>query len=331
MIKYEELVTQLKSRQFAPVYLLMGEEPFYIDRICRFFENRVIDEENRDFNQVVLYGKDTSAAEIVANAKEFPFGSPYKLVVVKEAKDLKDIDLLKSYVENPVATSILVICYKYGKLKATQYKPYEKKGVVFESVGVKDWNLPDWVLKTAAGFQFKLDPQTANLLAEHIGNDLSRIFNEFEKLKVILPPGSAITADVVEKYIGISKEYNIFELQDALGSRNIPKTYKIVTNFTQHLKENPNIKTILMLYNFYHKMLMYHLAPDKSNEALRTIYGNLPPSIMSRNVRYAQSHTIPQLCNIISILHEYDVKSKGVDSNSEEGELLKEMIFKIIQ
>ena len=239
--------------------------------------------------------------------------------------------MLKAYVENPVSTSILVICYKYGKMKATQYKPYEKKGVVFESVGVKDWNLPDWILKTANAFKFKLDPQTANVLAEHIGNDLSRIFNEFEKLKVILPPGSAITADVVEKYIGISKEYNIFELQDALGSRNVQKTYKIMANFAQHLKENPNIKTILMLYSFYHKMLMYHLSPDKSNEALRSIYGNLPPSIMSKNVRYAQSHTLPQLRNIISILHEYDVKSKGVDSNSEEGELLKEMIFKIIQ
>ncbi len=331
MIKYEELVSQLKSRQFAPVYLLMGEEPFYIDRISRFFETRVIDEANRDFNQVVLYGKDTSAAEIVANAKEFPFGSPYKLVVVKEAKDLKDIDLLKSYVENPVPTSILVICHKYGKLKATQYKAYEKKGVVFESVGIKDWNLPEWVMRTANQFKFKLDPQTANMLAEHIGNDLSRIYNEFEKLKVVLPAGSSVTPDIIEQYIGISKEYNIFELQEALGSRNIPKTFKITTNFSQHLKENPNIKTILMLYNFYHKMLMYHLSPDKSNDALRAIYGNLPPSILSKNVRYAQSHTVPQLTRIISILREYDVKSKGVDSNSEEGELLKEMILKIIQ
>lgn len=331
MIKYEELVAQLKSRQFKPVYLLMGEEPFYIDRICRFFENKVIDEANRDFNQVVLYGKDTSAAEIVANAKEFPFGSQYKLVVVKEAKDLKDIDLLKSYVENPAESSILVICYKYGKLKATQYKAYEKKGVVFESVGIKDWNLPEWVQKTASAFKFQLDAQTANILTEHIGNDLSRIFNEFEKLKVILPPGSSITPDVVEQYIGISKEYNIFELQEALGSRNAQKTYKIIHNFTQHLKENPNIKTILMLYNFYHKMLMYHLSPDKSNEALRAIYGNLPPMIMSKNVRYAQSHTIAQLTNIISVLREYDVKSKGVDSNSDEGELLKEMIYKITQ
>ena len=331
MVKYEELVAQLKSRQFKPVYLLMGEEPFYIDRICRFFENKVIEEADRDFNQVVLYGKDTSAAEIVANAKEFPFGSQYKLVVVKEAKDLKDIDLLKSYVENPAESSILVIRYKYAKLKATQYKAFEKKGVVFESVGIKDWNLPDWVQKTASAFKFKLDAQTANILTEHIGNDLSRIFNEFEKLKVILPPGSSITPDVVEQYIGISKEYNIFELQEALGSRNAQKTYKIIHNFTQHLKENPNIKTILMLYNFYHKMLMYHLSPDKSNEALRAIYGNLPPMIMSKNVRYAQSHTIAQLTNIISVLREYDVKSKGVDSNSEEGELLKEMIYKITQ
>lgn len=331
MIKYEELVSQLKSRQFAPIYLLMGEEPFFIDRICKFFETKVIDEANRDFNQVVLYGKDTSAAEIIANAKEFPFGSAYKLVVVKEAKDLKDIDLLKTYAESPVSTTILVICYKYGKLRATQYKSFEKKGVVFESVGIKDWNLADWVQKTASGFKFRIEPQTATLLAEHIGNDLSRIYNEFEKLKVILPEGSTVTPDVVEKYIGISKEYNIFELQEALGSRNIPKIYKIVNNFTQHLKENPNIKTILMLYNFYHKMVMYHLAPDKSNEALRTIYGNLPPMIMSKNVRYAQSHSMQQLTYIMSVLREYDAKSKGVDSNMDEGELLKEMIFKIVR
>ncbi len=330
MIKYEELVNQLKNRQFAPVYLLMGEEPFYIDQICKFFETKVIDESDRDFNQVVLYGKDTNVADVIANAKQFPFGSEYRLVIVKEAKDLKEIDKLKSYVENPLASTILVICHKYGKLKANQYKPFEKHGVVFESVGIKDWNLPDWVQKQAIRFHFQLDPHTAALLTEQIGNDLSRIYSEFEKLKVVLPPNSTITADVVEKYIGISKEYNIFELQDALGSRNIQKTYKIINNFTQHLKENPNIKTILMLYNFYHKMLKYQLSAEKDTDAQRKIFGNLPPSILSKNVQYAQYHTIPQLTNIISVLREYDMKSKGVDANCEEAELLKEMIFKII-
>lgn len=331
MIKYDELKSQLRKGQFAPVYLLMGEEPFYIDRICSFFENKVVDPEARDFNQVVVYGKDTSAADITATAKEYPFGSPFRLVIVKEAKDLKDIDKLKAYVENPVSTAVLVICYKYGKLKAAQYKPYEKHGVVFESVGVKDWELSGWVQKTAQQFGFGIEPQTSSIFTEHIGNDLSRIYNEFEKLKVVLPKGQTITPDVVEKYVGISKEYNIFELQEALGRRDAQRAYRIALNFTQHLKENPNIKTILMLYNFYQKMVLYHLSPDKSQTALREIYGNLPPSIVSRNVGYAQSHTLPRLAYIMSVLREYDVKSKGVDTNCTEGELLKEMVLKILR
>lgn len=329
-MKYEELLAQLQKGTFAPIYLLMGEEPLYIDLLCKFFENNVIAEADRDFNQVVLFGKDVDASEIIANVKQFPFGSPVRLIIVKEAKDLKNFDALKGYVENPITSSILVICYKYGKLRATQTKAYEKHGVVFESVGVKDWNLADWIQKQAVTFDFKLSPTTATVLAEHIGNDLSRIYREFEKLQIILPPKSEITPDVIEKYIGISKEYNIFELQEALGSKNIPKTYKITANFIQHLKENPNIKTIMMLFNFYHKMLMYHLLPDKSSDNLAQIYGHIPPSILSKNIQYAQNHSFAQLTSIISILREYDVKSKGVDTNCEEGELLKEMIYKIL-
>lgn len=329
-MKYEELLEQLKNGKFAPVYLLMGEEPLYIDLLCKFFENNVIPEEDRDFNQVVLFGKDVDASDIIANVKQFPFGTPFRLVLVKEAKDLKNFDALKNYVQNPIPSSILVICYKYGKLRATQTKPYEKHGVVFESVGIKDWNLADWIQKQASSFDLKLSPTAANIVAEHIGNDLSRIYREFEKLQIILPPKSEITPNIIEKYIGISKEYNIFELQDALGSRNISKSYKITANFIQHLKDNPNIKTIMMLFNFYHKMLMYHLLSDKSSDNLAQIYGHIPPTILSKNIQYAQNYSFAQLTNIIAVLREYDVKSKGVDTNCEEGELLKEMIYKIL-
>jgi len=330
MIKYEDLVKKLKAKEFDPVYLLMGEEPFYIDRICEFFENYVIEPDQRDFNQTVLYGKDTNADEIVANAKQFPFGSPLRLVIVKEAKDVRDLDKLASYVQNPSPSSILVICHKYGKLRAPQYKPYEKKGVVFDSVGVKPYQLADWIQKRVAHEKLQIDPYIANLLAETIGNDLSTIHSELEKLKVILPPNSKITQDVVEKYVGISKEYNIFELQDALVSRNAQKSYKIALNFGQHLKENPNIKTISTLYNFYHKMLRYQLSPVRGSDAQIQIFGKLPPSILDKTVRNAMSYSIPQLTNIISILREYDAKTKGVDTNSSEAELLKEMIYKII-
>lgn len=327
---YSDVVAQIQEKRFAPVYLLHGEEPFFIDRLCKMFEDSILEPEERDFNQVVLYGKDTSVDMVLANAKQFPFGSPYRVVILKEAKELKNIELLDAYVQSPSPQTILIVCHKYGKLKAAQTKAYASHGVVFVSEGIKDWNLAAWIQDLASQtFNYQLSPQTAAVLSEHIGNDLSRIFTEFQKLQVVLPPGSEITPSIVEKYIGISKEYNIFELQDALGSRNLSKVYNIMLNFTMHLKENPNIRTISMLFSYYHKMLRYHLSPDKSNDALRTVFGNLPPSIIARNVSIANNHTIPQLTRIISILKEYDLKSKGVDANNDEGELLKEMIYKI--
>ena len=329
-IKYSDLVAQIQQKQFAPVYLLQGEEPFFIDRLTKMFEEGILEPEERDFNQVVLYGKDTSVDMVLANAKQFPFGSPYRVVILKEAKELKNIELLDAYVQNPSPQTILVVCHKYGKLKAAQTKAYSKNGVIFVSEGVKDWNLAAWIQDLAdQTFNFRLSPQSAAVLSEHIGNDLSRIFTEFQKLQVVLPAGSEITPAIIEQYIGISKEYNIFELQDALGSRNLSKAYNIMLNFTMHLKDNPNIRTISMLYSYYHKMLRYHLLPDKSNDAIRTVFGNLPPGIIARNVGIANNHSLPQLTRIISILREYDVKSKGVDANSDEGELLKEMIYKI--
>lgn len=326
--KFEDIVAQIRQKQFAPVYLLHGEEPFFIDRLCKMFEEGILEPDERDFNQVVLYGKDTEADMVLANAKQFPFGSPYRVVILKEAKELKHIELLDAYVQNPSPQTIFIVCHKYGKIKNS--KAYSTHGVVFVSEGVKDWNLNAWIQNLAEQtFQFNLSPQTAAVLGEHIGNDLSRIFTEFQKLQVVLPKGSEITPEIVEKYIGISKEYNIFELQEALGSRNLGKAYNIMLNFTLHLKENPNIRTITMLYSFYHKMIRYHLSPDKSNDALRTIFGNLPPSIMARNVGFANNHTMPQLTKIISILREYDLKCKGVDSSNDDAELLKEMIYKI--
>ena len=330
-VKYEDIAAQIQQKQFAPVYLLHGEEPFFIDRLAKMFEDGVLEPEERDFNQVVLYGKDTEVDMVVANAKQFPFGSPYRVVILKEAKDLKGIDKLEAYLENPSPQTVLVICHKYGKMKGAALKACTKNGVVFDSAGVKDYNLRGWIMDLATKmFQYKLSPQTAELLSEHIGNDLSRIYTEFQKIQVFLPAGSEITPDTVEKYIGISKEYNIFELQEALGRRNVQKAYSIMLNFTMHQKENPNIRTILMLFNFYNKMIRYHLLPEKNQESLRLLYGTTYDKIIATNVSYANNHSLPQLTRIVSILREYDVKSKGVDATKNDGELLKEMIYKII-
>ena len=328
--KFEDVMSQLKSGQYAPVYLLMGEEPFYIDCISDYIENNVLPEDERDFNQVVLYGRDTSPDEVVANAKQFAFGADRRVVILKEAKDLSKFDLLTSYFAHPQASTILVICHKYGKLKTPQYKGCDKSTVIFTSDPVKDYQLPAWVQKQATEHGFKLTTQAAGIIAEHIGNDLTRIDNEFKKLKIILPEGTEITAEIIEKNIGISKEYNIFELQNALGDRDADKAFKICINFAHNMKENPNVKTIAVLYNFYSKMLAYMLLPDNSPENLERIYGKINPFVLDINRRYANRYSLAQVRKIIAVLREYDVKSKGVDSEAPDEELLMEMIYKIL-
>jgi DNA polymerase-3 subunit delta len=332
MITYEELFQKLKKKEFSPLYLLMGEEPFFIDQISDFLEENVMDEADRDFNQLILYAndKEVDAGQVIAAAKEYPFGVPYRLVMVKEAKNLKNIELLKEYAENPSPSTILVVCYKYAKLKAAQYKPFEKNGVLFVSDHIKDNKLPAWVQNQAKTHHFSIHPNAASMITEHIGNDLSRINNEFEKLKLFLPPQSEITPDIIEKHIGISKEYNIFELQNALGERNVTKSNKIALNLALNIKENPVVKITAVLYPFFFKMLAYHLASDQSKETLTKIYGNLHPYVQQINVSYANRYSVAELRRIISTLREYDMKAKGEDSSASEEALLQELVYKII-
>lgn len=316
----------------APVYLLHGEEPFFIDQIANYMEENLLAEEEKDMNQVVLYAKDVDAAQVVDQAKSFPFGSDFRLVILKEAKDLKEIEKLKGYVENPSSTTVLVICHKYAKLRANSafYKACEKNGVVFDSVGIKDWALPDWVLQRARSLNLNLAKDEAVMLSEYIGNDLSRIDNELNKLKLAIPDSNVqITRELIQKNIGMSKEYNIFELQDALGNRNALKSYQIALNFAKNQKENPNIKTILMLYKFYNKLLAYHLLPEKSPAALAALFGNYP-KIRENNLRYANRYSQFELKRNIALLREFDAKAKGVDSDMGPEELIKELVYRLL-
>ncbi len=326
---FESIMKQLKDRKFAPVYLLMGDEPYYIDQISNYIENNALPEEERDFNQTVFYGKDTNASDVVANAKQFSFGSEYHVVILKEAKDMKDIDLMQSYFQNPLKSTILVVCHKYGKMKASSYKACDKETVIFNSEPVRDYNLSAWVSKCAEENGYTISPEVALIITEHIGNDLNRIDNEFKKMKIFVPQGSKITSDIVEKNIGISKEYNIFELQDALGDRNGEKAAKICMHFANNIKDNPNVLTISSLNSFYGKMLAYHLLPDKSADNVSKIYGS-NAFIQRKNIEKAQKHTLLQLMRIISILREYDAKTKGVDNAATDEELLKELVYKIM-
>jgi len=324
---YDQLFSSLQKKQFFPVYFLTGDEPFYIDEITNYFEENILLEEQRDFNQILVYGKETDAEEIIALAKQFPFGAEKRLIIVKEAKELKNIDLLIKYSEAPAHTAIVVICYKYATLKVAQKKTVEKQGVVFNSEKMKDYNLPDWIVKHADKYQFKIQQAVANLLAENIGVDLCRIDNEFKKLSIFLPKNSEITNEIIEKHIGISKEYNVFELQNALAERKIDKAYKIVHYYCQNIKQTPNVLTINSLSSFYLKLLAFNLS-DKSKEAKEKIFGK-NDYIQRINIQYAQNHSLLELQKIISILREYDAKTKGVDSYLPDEELLKELVYKI--
>ena len=324
---YDQLFTHLQKKQFASIYFLMGDEPFYIDEISNYIEENAMPEAQRDFNQMLVYGKETDADEVIAMAKEFPFGTEKRVVIVKEAKELKNMERLVKYAENPSQTAIVVICYKYATLKAAQLKTVEKNGVVFHSEKIKDYKLPEWIQKHAGKYQFKMQPAVANLLAENIGVDLSRLDNEFKKLTIFLPPNSEISADMVEKHIGISKEYNVFELQNALAERKIDKAYKIVHYFCQNIKSTPNVLTINSLASFYLKLLAYNLS-DKTIEAKAKIFGK-NDYVQRINVQYAQNHSVLELQKIIGILREYDAKTKGVESNLPDEELLKELVYKI--
>jgi DNA polymerase-3 subunit delta len=287
-------------------------------------------EEQRDFNQILLYGKETDADEVIALAKEFPFGTEKRVVIVKEAADMKNVERLAKYAETPSPTAIVVVCYKYGVLKATQLKAIDKQCVVFNSEKIKYYRtdlMASWIQKHAANYNFKIQQPVANLLAENIGVDLSRIDNEYKKLSIFLPPNSEITADMVEKYIGISKEYNAYELQNALAERKIDKAYKIVHYFCQNIKQTPNIETINKLASFYLNLLAFKLS-DKSKEAKEKLFGK-NDYIQKTNMGHAQNHSVIELQKIISIMREYDAKSKGVDAVMPPEELLKELVYKI--
>jgi len=248
------IVTDIKQKNLKPVYFLMGEEPYYIDKISDFIADNVLTEDERGFNQMSLYGKETSIDEIVSNAKRFPMMAEHQVIIVKEAQELsRTIENLISYVENPQPTTVLVICYKYKKLDKRKklYKAVQKNGVLFESKKLYENQVADWIRKVLNGKKYQISPKASALLVEFLGTDLSRINNELEKLFLVVPLGSEITPAHIEEHIGISKDYNNFELKKAIGERNITKAGKIVTYFSQNPKDNPFVLTVTLLHSFF--------------------------------------------------------------------------------
>lgn len=331
---YEQILADIKKRVYYPIYFLMGEEPFFIDTISNELENTILDEAERSFNQVVLYGSDVNVNDIMSQARAFPMMSDYLVVIVKEAQNVDNIDSLADYIEKIPPTTILVINYKYKKLdkRRALAKYIDKKGVLFESKKLYDNNIPEWITKYLAAKKYNITPKATQMIADFLGNDLHRVRNELEKLMVALPPSKRIDDADVEYNIGISKDFNVFELQKAIGSKDLPKANRIINYFGDNPKENPIFMVISVLYGYYTKLLKLHFSKDKNKSTVATMLGvNL--FFVNDYFEAVRNYSWTDCMNCIEVLREFDLKSKGYNSTSDitQKELYREMLFKLMK
>jgi DNA polymerase-3 subunit delta len=332
------VLKDLQSGRFAPVYFLQGEETYYIDLIANYIEKNALQESERSFNQVVVYGKDIDMAGILSNARRFPMMAERQVVIVKEAQEVSDLTreagqtMLESYIKNPLPSTILVFCHKYksidGKRKIA--KALDEFAIVVNSKKLYDNQVPDWIMNYLKSKGFKIIPKAVQMLAESIGNDLSRLSNEIDKLLINLQAGTEITPDLIQKYVGISKEYNVFELQKALINRDILKSNQIINYFEADPKNNPLIPVITILFSFFSKVLMAHSAPDKTERGLASLL-KVNPFFVKDYLLAMRSFSAYKTVEIIHYLRIADLQSKGMESGSAtEGQILKELVFKIL-
>lgn len=336
----DEILKDLKNRKYKPLYLLHGDEPYFIDLVSNFVENKLLSDAEKGFNQTVLYGKDTDIMTVLNAAKRYPMMAEHQVVLVKEAQEMKwgkddddkkTINPLLSYLESPLPSTILVFCYKYGKFdkRKKTYKAIDKNGIVFESAELYDNKIPGWVESYITQKGYKISQQATYMLAEYLGNDLSKIANELEKLMLNIQPGQEITLEHIQNNIGISKEYNVFELQAALGKKDVLKVNQIINYFEANPKSNPLVLVLGNLNNYFTKVLAYHYVKDKSPNNLARELGVSPYFVKDYELA-ARNYNYGKTMSIISHLREYDLKSKGVESNADDGGLMKELMFKIM-
>jgi DNA polymerase-3 subunit delta len=331
-VEYKDILSDLKKKIYKPVYFLMGDEPYFIDKIADYIEHNVLDESEREFNQSVLYGRDVNVQQVISEAKRYPMMSDKQVVIIKEAQNIRLIEELESYVQQPLESTILVLCYKYKTLdkRKTFPKTIAKTGVLFESKKLYDNKVPDWISGYLKEKKYNAAPKAIQLLAEYLGADLGKIANELDKLMINLPPGTEINPDHIQQNIGISKDYNSFELNDAVGKRDILKANRIINYFGENPKDHPMVLTVGTLYNYFVKVLIYNMLQDKSRENAARALG-VSPFFLQDYITAANNYPATRVKYAIGLLREYDLKSKGFDSGTtEEKELLKEMIYRIM-
>ncbi len=332
---FQQLITDLKNRKFSPVYLLHGEEPYYIDAVSNYIEKNALSEAEKGFNQTILYGKETDFITIVNNAKRYPMMAEYQVVLVKEAQNLEwnkdSAEILRAYLENPLHSTILVLCYKYAKFdKRKKIFKLMDKGVVLESNKIYDNKVAGWITDYTESAGRKVHPAAASLMAEYLGTDLSKLVNELDKIFLNVPKTREINNEDVQNNIGISKDFNVFELNKALAYKDVLKANQIVDYFTANPRSNPAPVVLGALGTYFIKILKCHYAEDKSKAGISKLIG-VHSFFVDEYLVAGRNYNKWKTFQIISLLRDYDLKSKCVDTeNNDIGPLLKEMVYKIL-
>lgn len=327
-----QITKDIKAGQLKPIYFLMGEEPYYIDKLTDFIAQNVLEEQERDFNQSILYGRDVTIEDVISTAKRFPMMADRQVVIVKEAQELsRTIDKLEAYAENPQSTTVLVFAYKYKTLDKRKKitKLLDKVGVVYESKKLYENQVGEWIKRVLAGQGYSIEPKAAAILVEFLGTDLSKINNELEKLKIILPKGHTFTPTDIEENIGFSKDFNNFELRKAIGEKNQVKAYQIIDYFAQNPKDNPLVVTTGLVFGFFSQLLQYHGLKDKSQMNAAKVLKVNPFFVKDYEVAF-RNYPMKKVSAIVAALRTIDVKSKGVGAAStSQHDLLKELLITI--
>ena len=333
----ESVLSDLKNNKYAPVYFLQGDEPFYIDQIADYVENNALSEAERGFNQTVMYGKDCQMNMILTNAKRYPMMAERQVVIVKEAQEIQDINkeegqkLLLDYIQQPLPSTILVICHKYKSLDKRKAlgKSLDKYTVLVDTKKMYDNQLPTWVEQYVKSKGYGIEVKATQMLADYIGNDLERLSNEIQKVLINYKDKINLTPEIIQKHVGISKDYNVFELQKALQVKDVVKANQIVNYFEANPKKNPIIPIIAMLYSFFSKLMMVHGSKDKTQGAIASLL-KVNPFFVKDYLMACNNYNLLRTVNIIHYIKEADLRSKGVGFSGTEGQILKELVFKIL-
>ena len=347
MKELDLILKNIKNKELLPIYFFHGEEPFFMDVAVKSFENDVLEENEKDFGQTVVYGKDTNLEEIISLARQFPMFGELNLIIIKEAQDLvfsvtkkqeeagkenPGVKALLNYIQNPTPTTVLVFAHKYKKIDSRQSlaKSLSKNKMLFLSEKMKDWDVPKWIDNEIRNLGIKAKPNIPTLLSEYLGTDLSRISNELNKLKIILKEGEVLDEKIIETNIGISKDFNVFELIKALGKKDEANAFKIAHFIGKTPKQNPFVMMIGNLYNFFSNLVIYHTMNGQNPQTIASTMG-INPYFIKDFAEAARYYNLKHCTRIISILREIDLKNKGLGAiNMDESELLKEMVYKIL-